>query len=170
MTHICVSKLTVIGSDNGLSPGRRQVIIWANTGILLIRTLKANCSEILSEINTFSFTKMHLTMSSTKWRRLCLGLNGLKIGLTNLCRQSDGRFLDLYLFGLRSRKDNIWLSSFGYGNSIEVLVRFFRLFSIAQNRNTKFNDMHQPQKNKQSGYSLWITFPYYEIIQTNVPI
>ena len=34
--HICVSKLTIIGSDNGLSPGRRQAIIWTNAGILLI--------------------------------------------------------------------------------------------------------------------------------------
>ena len=30
-----VSKLTIIGSDNGLSPGRRQAIIWTNGGILL---------------------------------------------------------------------------------------------------------------------------------------
>ena len=36
VTHICVSKLTIIGSDNGLSPGRRQAIIWTNVGILLI--------------------------------------------------------------------------------------------------------------------------------------
>ena len=34
VTHICVIKLTVIGSDNGLSPGRRQAIIWTNDGIL----------------------------------------------------------------------------------------------------------------------------------------
>ena len=27
MTHICVGNLTIIGSDNGLSPGRRQAII-----------------------------------------------------------------------------------------------------------------------------------------------
>ena len=27
VTHICVSKLTIIGSDNGLSPGRCQAII-----------------------------------------------------------------------------------------------------------------------------------------------
>ena len=27
VTHICVSKLTIIGSDNGLSPGRRLAII-----------------------------------------------------------------------------------------------------------------------------------------------
>ena len=35
-THICVGKLTTIGSDNGLSPGRRQAIIWTIAGILLI--------------------------------------------------------------------------------------------------------------------------------------
>ena len=27
MTHICVNKLTIISSDNGLSPGRLQAII-----------------------------------------------------------------------------------------------------------------------------------------------
>ena len=31
-----LSKLTIIGSDNGLSPGRHQAIIWPNAGILLI--------------------------------------------------------------------------------------------------------------------------------------
>ena len=45
--HICVGKLTNIGSDNGLSPGRRQAIIWTNAGILLIGTLGTNFSEIL---------------------------------------------------------------------------------------------------------------------------
>ena len=38
--HICVSKLTIIGSDNGLSPDRRQAIIWAKAGILLIGALR----------------------------------------------------------------------------------------------------------------------------------
>ena len=33
MTHICVGNLTIIGSDNGLSPSRRQAIIWTNAGI-----------------------------------------------------------------------------------------------------------------------------------------
>ena len=36
VTHICVSKLTIIGSDNGLSPGRRQAIIWTNAVVLFI--------------------------------------------------------------------------------------------------------------------------------------
>ena len=44
MTHICVSKLTIIGSDNGLSPGRCQAIIWTNAGLLLIRPLGTNFS------------------------------------------------------------------------------------------------------------------------------
>ena len=40
MTHICVSKLTIIDSYNGLSPERRQAIIWTNAGILLIGPLE----------------------------------------------------------------------------------------------------------------------------------
>ena len=172
MTHICVSKLTIIGSDNGLSPGRRQAIIWTNDNILVraaqfsfrpadflplhfglnfrnpsyiyiracciiyicslyhsvhkftvnnpdlciigleifnwkdwfdnllchlvrpwrtsppspplcaalilvIEPLGTNFSEISIEINTFSFKKMPLKMSSGKWRPFCLGLNVL---------------------------------------------------------------------------------------------
>ena len=77
VTHICVSKLTIIGSDNGLSPGRRQAIFWTNAGILLIWTLGTNFSEILSAIHAFSFKNMHLKMSSAKWRPFCLGLNVL---------------------------------------------------------------------------------------------
>ena len=42
MTHIYASKVTNIGSDNGLSPGRRQAIIWANAGIWLIQNLGTN--------------------------------------------------------------------------------------------------------------------------------
>ena len=76
--HIYVSKLATIGSDNGLSPGRRQVIIWTNAGILLIRPLWTNFSEILIEIVIFSFKKMRLKVSSAKWRPLCLGLNVLR--------------------------------------------------------------------------------------------
>ena len=32
MTHICVRKLTIFGSEKGLSPERRQAIIWTNVG------------------------------------------------------------------------------------------------------------------------------------------
>ena len=141
--HVCVSKLTIICSDNGLAPGRRQAIILTNAGILLIGPLGTNVTEILiaiyhyddvimttlaSQITsltvvysivysdadqikhqssaslafvrdrwisrtngqlrgkcfhlitsscTFSLKKMHLKMSSGKWRPFCLGLNVL---------------------------------------------------------------------------------------------
>ena len=48
--HICVNKLTIISSDNGLTPGRRQAIIWTNAGILLIGPLATNFSEIVIKI------------------------------------------------------------------------------------------------------------------------
>ena len=53
-------KLSTIGSDNGLSPGRHQAIIWTNARILLIGHLGTNFSEMLIEIPTFSFKKMSL--------------------------------------------------------------------------------------------------------------
>ena len=40
---------------------RSQAIFQINAGILLIRTLRTNFNEILSQINKFSFQKMHLS-------------------------------------------------------------------------------------------------------------
>ena len=77
VTHICVGNLSVIGSDNGLLPGRHQAIIWTSAGILLFGPLGTIFSEIVSEIYTFSLKKMHLKMASGKWRPCCLGLNVL---------------------------------------------------------------------------------------------
>ena len=75
MTHIYASKLNIIGSDNGLSPGRRQAIIWTNAIVNWTRAKKL--SEILIEIFTFSFKKMDFEKkkSSGKWWPFCLGLN-----------------------------------------------------------------------------------------------
>ena len=75
--HICIVKLTMIGSNNGLSPGRRQAIIWTNARILLIGPLGTNFSEILIGIQTITFKKMHLKMLSAIWRPFCLGLDML---------------------------------------------------------------------------------------------
>ena len=50
----------IIGSDNGLSPGQHEAIIWSNAGILLMLPLGTNFSEILIEIHMFSLKKMHL--------------------------------------------------------------------------------------------------------------
>ena len=78
VTHICVGRLTIIGSDNGLSPERRQAIIWTIAGILLIGPLGTNFSEILIEIQTLSLKKTRLKMSSAECCSFRLGLNALK--------------------------------------------------------------------------------------------
>ena len=75
VTHICIGNLTISGSDNGLSPGQCQAIIWTNDGILLIGPLRTNFSEILIQILTFSFKKMHVKVLSAKRRPFCLSLN-----------------------------------------------------------------------------------------------
>ena len=77
VTHICVGNITIISSDNGLSPYQRQAIIWTNAAILLIGTLGTNFNEIVFKIHTSSFKNIHLKMASGKWRPFCLGLNVL---------------------------------------------------------------------------------------------
>ena len=88
VTHICVSKLTIIGSDNGLSPDRHQSIIWTNAGLLLIGPLGTNFSEIVIEILTFSFKKIHLKVSSARQQPFCIGLNVLKESTCTLLQWS----------------------------------------------------------------------------------
>ena len=89
VSHICVSELTIIGSDNGLSPGQRQAIMWTNAEILLIGPWGTNFSEISIEIYTFSFKKMHLKMLFGKWRPFCCSINVLNQGpiICCLCSQ-----------------------------------------------------------------------------------
>ena len=77
VVHICVSKLTIIGSDNGLLRGWSQAIIWTSARILFIGLLGTNFSEILIGIHAFALKKMYLKMSSGKWQPFYLGLNVL---------------------------------------------------------------------------------------------
>ena len=56
VTHICFGKLTIIGSDNGLSPHRRKAIISTNAVNWTLKKLQWNCnrnSNIFIEENTF---------------------------------------------------------------------------------------------------------------------
>ena len=77
VTHICGSRLTITGSDNGLSPGRRQAIIWTNAGILLIGTLEINFSEILIEIHPLSLKKNAFECVVCEMAVILLGLDVL---------------------------------------------------------------------------------------------
>ena len=53
VTHICVGKIIIIGSDNGLAPDRRQAIIWTNAGLLSIEALRTYFSENSIKIQPF---------------------------------------------------------------------------------------------------------------------
>ena len=72
---ICVGHLTIIGSDDDLSPGRRQAIMWTNYGILSRNKLQWNFNRNAN----ISFKKMEFKMSSAKWRPFCLGLNVVNV-------------------------------------------------------------------------------------------
>ena len=78
--HICASKLPFTGPDNGLSPSRRQTIIWTNAGILLIRPSATNFCEISIKIKK-SFIHDNALLSA-KWRLFCVGLNVWMISIT----------------------------------------------------------------------------------------
>ena len=103
VTHICVGRLTIIGSDNALSPERRQGIFWTNAGLLLIGPLGTNINEISIEIQTFSLKKRHLKMSSAIWRPFCLGLN---VSMPTKQRPLDLHQIDIYLNGLVQERRN----------------------------------------------------------------
>ena len=73
--HICVSNLTtIVGSDNDSAPGRSQAIMWSNIAVVVIEPLGTDFNEIVIKIHT---NKMHLKMSTAKYRSFCLGLNVL---------------------------------------------------------------------------------------------
>ena len=57
VTHICVSQLTLFGSDNGLAADRRQAIIWSNAGIVFTGPLRTSLSGILIESKFIHFRK-----------------------------------------------------------------------------------------------------------------
>ena len=63
--HLCISKQIIIVSNNGLSPGRCQAIIWTNAGILLIGLLGINSSEIFNQ-NVYIF--IHENAFENVWK------------------------------------------------------------------------------------------------------
>ena len=55
--YIYVNNLTIIGSGNGLSPGRHQAIIWTNA-----KTLGTNFSEIFFKVIYVMWGKIIIPM------------------------------------------------------------------------------------------------------------
>ena len=76
--HICVGKLTIIGSDNGLLPGRRQAIVWTSAGMLLIgpkeQTWNALENVICEMASTLSQTQcVNSCPPKAAYMRQCIG-------------------------------------------------------------------------------------------------
>ena len=57
VTHICVCNLTIVGSDNGLSPDRRQAITRTSAGILLTGPLGTYVKVKFNQNAYISFNK-----------------------------------------------------------------------------------------------------------------
>ena len=70
------------GSDNGLSCGQHQAIIWTIACLLSVEILGTNLSEILIEIQTFLFKKINLKISFGKWWPFCLILDHLTMPIS----------------------------------------------------------------------------------------
>ena len=120
--YICVCDLTITGSDSGLAPTRWQAIIWSNAGILLIGPLGIKLNDILIEILTFAFKKMHLKMSSGKWQPFCLGLNVLRYHwLLKLCLLEHKNKNILYV-----QNHGYWWPCITKASAAMVLIYFFQ--------------------------------------------
>ena len=111
----------VLGYDNGLSPGQCQAIISTNNEILFIWSLGKNFSAIVIELQPFSIKKMHIKMSSAKWRPFCLGLNVLTRCLL-LCHRSCSA---CHLFGIQPL-----LTHWPLGNFNKIKKNKFQLISV----------------------------------------
>ena len=135
VTHIYISKLTIIVPDYGLLPGRHQAIIWINAGLFLIGPLGTNFGEMYIEILTFSFKKMHLKVSSAKWWPFCLGLNVLREPLSNhrnaICSPQpvDGH-LPTFKFPVCLAKHHIMLLSVSWIADNVPVIAFWVCFLI----------------------------------------
>ena len=107
VTHICVSKLNIIGSDIGLAPTRLQATGY-NTGILLIWPSGTNFSEMLIELHTFSFKKMHVKMSSVKRQPFCLSLNVLSVNNGMVYVGAYMHFSVMFMLGSKRSRWRTW--------------------------------------------------------------
>ena len=153
-THICIGNLTIIGSDNAVSPGWRQAIIWTYDGILLIGPLGTYFSEIWIAILTIWFKKMHLKVSSAKWWPFCLSL-----------KQTNYIILPL-LAGNPTGSVHIgWLIWFHKSPAVPITLLLWQSVFIAQHmkcNNTKMRKTCQ-EKCRHKSHGIWLPFwPGYQ--------
>ena len=67
VTHICVSKLNTIGSDNGLSPWRRQAITWTKCWDIVNWTRKKKLQGNLNRNSYISIQENEFENVVSEW-------------------------------------------------------------------------------------------------------
>ena len=78
VTHICVGNLTIIGSDNGLPPGRRQAITWTKCWNI-VNWIPRNKYQWHFNRNSYNFIQENAFENVVcEMASICLGLNLLK--------------------------------------------------------------------------------------------
>ena len=113
-------------------PGRRQAIIWTNAGILFTEPLGTNISEILIEIHTVSFKKVHLKMLSAKMAPILSLLQCVNTFKNHTSQYKKIDFMDkilviLCMAGTHS-KVTLNASIFFYINvTVSFLSRYFQI-------------------------------------------
>ena len=81
---LCVSKSTIIGSDNILSHARHQAIIWTNAVTLLIRGIQENAFEnIVWKIAAFLCRPKYVYSSSSIIVKMLRTTNGVSLNFTS---------------------------------------------------------------------------------------
>ena len=120
VTHICVSKLTIIGSDKGLSPRRCQAIIWTNGGLSLIGPLGTKPSEILTFIQENAFERVVCELAAILSRPQCVNVSAVlvQLPLTNL--HYSGGIEDVWFDGIPI---GLWNFVEGENNNHGILSR-----------------------------------------------
>ena len=150
VTHICVRKLTIIGSDNGLSPGRRQAIIWTNDRILLMRPLGTNFSEIFIRNSNIFIHENALENVVCQMASICLGVNVLNS--QGISSHGTGVVLQQYS-GFITRRVNMQSTArFARSDRLNWIMSDLRASSIPNNIYTPVPGVISPVENR-----LWST-------------
>ena len=114
----------IIGSDNGLAPVRCQAIIWTNAGLLSIGAWGTNFSEIVNEIQTFSFKKLHLKVYPVKWQPFCLGLNMLTWWINGTSNNGSWQLNVIWHNGWETPNYATWQPTVEYLLKLVTMVEF----------------------------------------------
>ena len=117
--HICIGNQAIIGSDNGLPPGRWQAIILTNATILFIWPIGTNISDIVIEICTYSFRKVNLKIWLPHFSQIFKHLTDLFLRIFPYCEQPclDVCIVQYY----DSRISKAW------SNAIKVITKYITI-------------------------------------------